>query len=61
MIGPRADAGVFRVDGPWLAIMAIRGIAGRVGEWWGSFVGYSVDDVADAYGNLAVRLLGADK
>lgn len=49
--------GVFHVDEPWLATAATSAMGMRIAEWWDEALGYSVDQVADAYATFAVRLL----
>ncbi|MBV8979929.1 MAG: TetR family transcriptional regulator [Acidimicrobiia bacterium] len=48
--------GAFDVPQPWLAYAAIGSMGIRVAEWWGQ-LDFSVDAVADAYADYAVRLL----
>lgn len=52
------EAGVFHVPDVWLAVAAIGGMGIRVAEWYGPAAGFGVDEVADAYVEFALRLLG---
>ena len=50
-------AGVFSVPDAWLALAVIGGSGIRVAEWWDSKLGYSVEEVEEAYAEFAIRLL----
>ena len=50
-------AGVFDVPDAWLALAVIGGSGIRVAEWWSPEMGYSVEEVEDAYAEFAIRLL----
>lgn len=52
------EAGVFTAGDPWLAGAAIGGMGIRVAEWFGPAAGYELEDVADAYADFALKLLG---
>ena len=50
--------GDFRADAdPYLVVMAIGGMGVRTPEWWTPDSPYTPDQVADAYADLALRLL----
>jgi len=53
--------GVFHVAEEWLATAAVGAMGLRVAEWWDDALGYSVDQVADAYATFAVRLLTSER
>ena len=53
--------GVFHVDEPWLAAAATGAMGMRVAEWWDDAMGYTVEQVADAYATFAVRLLTSER
>lgn len=53
------EAGRFHVPDSWLASAAIGGMGIRVSEWFGPAAGYDVEQVADAYAEYALRLLGS--
>lgn len=50
-------AGVFSVPDPWLALAVIGGSGIRVAEWWDPQLGYSANQVEEAYAEFAIRLL----
>jgi AcrR family transcriptional regulator len=50
--------GRFRYPDPWLAVAAIGGMGIRVAEWYDPRGPYSVEQVAEAYAQLALRMLG---
>lgn len=50
--------GRFRDADPWLAVAAIGGMGIRVAEWYDPRGPYSVEQVAEAYAQLALRMLG---
>ena len=50
-------AGVFSVPDAWLAMAVVGGSGIRVAEWWDPGLGYSIEDVEDAYSEFAIRLL----
>jgi AcrR family transcriptional regulator len=52
-----SQMGVFEVDDPFLATAAIGAMGLRVAEWWGTYPGYTVDQVAETYAGFAVKLL----
>jgi AcrR family transcriptional regulator len=52
-------AGVFRCEDPWLAVAAIGGMGIRVAEWYDPRGPYGVEQVAESYAELALRMLGA--
>ncbi|MDQ6746810.1 MAG: TetR/AcrR family transcriptional regulator [Candidatus Dormibacteraeota bacterium] len=49
--------GAFSVPDAWLALAVIGGSGIRVAEWWDPGLGYSIEDVEDAYSEFAIRLL----
>jgi AcrR family transcriptional regulator len=49
--------GVFSVPDAWLALAVIGGSGIRVAEWWDPGMGYSIEDVEEAYAEFAIRLL----
>jgi len=53
--------GVFHVAEEWLATAATAAMGMRVAEWWDDALGYSVEQVADAYATFAVRLLTSER
>lgn len=53
--------GVFHTDDPWLAAAATGAMGIRVAEWWDPALGYSAQQVADAYATFAVRLLTSER
>ena len=53
--------GVFHVEDVWLASAAPLAMGLRVAEWWSDELGYTVDQVADAYATFAVRLLTSER
>jgi hypothetical protein len=53
--------GVFHIDDVWLASAAPLALGLRVAEWWSDEMGYTVDQVADAYATFAVRLLSSER
>lgn len=53
------DAGEFAVDDAFLAAAAIGGMGLRVAHWFGPHQPYRRDDVADAFADFALRLVGA--
>jgi AcrR family transcriptional regulator len=53
--------GVFHVDDLWLASAATLAMGLRVAEWWSDEMGYTVEQVADAYATFAVRLLSSER
>lgn len=50
--------GRFRFADPWLAVAAIGGMGIRVAEWFDPRGPYSVEEVAQGYADLALRMLG---
>lgn len=52
------EAGVFQVPDAWLAVAAIGAMGIRVAEWFGPASGFTADEVAGAYSEFALRLLG---
>ena len=50
-------AGVFSVPDAWLALAVIGGSGIRVAEWWDPGMGYSVEEVEEAYSEFAIRML----
>ncbi|HZS13252.1 MAG TPA: TetR/AcrR family transcriptional regulator [Candidatus Dormibacteraeota bacterium] len=52
-------AELFSCHDPWLAVAAIGGMGIRVSEWFDPRGPYAVDEVADAYAELALRMLCA--
>jgi AcrR family transcriptional regulator len=53
--------GVFHVDDVWLASAGPLAMGLRVAEWWSDELGYTVEQVADAYATFAVRLLSSER
>jgi AcrR family transcriptional regulator len=53
--------GVFHVEEEWLATAATAAMGMRVAEWWDDSLGYTVDQVADAYATFAVRMLTSQR
>lgn len=51
--------GVFKVPDPLLALAAIGAMGLRVANWYTPDCGKSVDEIADTYGEFALRILGA--
>jgi AcrR family transcriptional regulator len=49
----------FRVPDPLLALAAIGGMGLRVAHWYTPDCGKTVDEIADAYAEFALRILGA--
>jgi AcrR family transcriptional regulator len=49
--------GVFSVPDAWLAVAVIGGSGIRVADWWSPDLGYSEEQVEDAYAEFAIRLL----
>jgi AcrR family transcriptional regulator len=54
-------AGVFHVDDVWLASAATLAMGLRIAEWWSDELGYTVEQVADAYATFAVRLVTSER
>lgn len=53
-------AGAFVCDDPHLATLAVLGLVNSVNDWFRDTGRYSIDEVADAYADIAVkRILGA--
>jgi AcrR family transcriptional regulator len=59
MIVEGVTAGVFRVDDPKLAALALLGATSAVADWYRPTGGLSVDSLAAQYVDLAFQLLGA--
>ncbi|MDI1462605.1 TetR/AcrR family transcriptional regulator [Catellatospora sp. KI3] len=55
-----ADRGEFRVADPVLAATAIGSMGMQVAHWFGPDQPYTRDQVADAYADFALQLVGAD-
>jgi AcrR family transcriptional regulator len=53
------DADRFRTPDEWMAIAAIAGMGVRVASWYGPQSPQSPDEIADAYAEFALRILGA--
>jgi hypothetical protein len=53
--------GVFSVPDAWLAMAVIGGSGIRVADWWSPDLGYSEEQVEDAYAEFAIRLLTEPK
>lgn len=53
--------GVFHIEEEWLATAAAMAMGLRVAEWWDDDMGYTVEQVADAYATFAVRLLTSER
>jgi AcrR family transcriptional regulator len=51
--------GVFKVPDPLLALAAIGAMGLRVANWYTPDCGKRVDEIADTYGEFALRILGA--
>jgi AcrR family transcriptional regulator len=52
-------AGIFSVPDTWLALAVIGGSGIRVSEWWDLGLGFSIEQVEEAYADFAIRLLSA--
>jgi AcrR family transcriptional regulator len=53
--------GVFHVEDVWLAAASTLAMGLRVAEWWTEEMGYTVEQVADAYATFAVRLMTSER
>ena len=54
-----AARGVFDPPHPWMTMAAIGGMGIRVASWYHDDSEWSIDEVADTYGELALRMAGA--
>ncbi len=54
-------AGVFHVEDVWLASASTLAMGLRIAEWWSDEMGYTVEQVADAYATFAVRLMTSER
>jgi AcrR family transcriptional regulator len=52
------DAGRFETPDEWMAVAAIAGMGVRVASWYGPQSPQSPDEIADAYAEFALRILG---
>lgn len=52
------DRGLFKVPHPWLAVAGIGGMGLRVAFWFSRDAGVTADQVADAYAEFALRIVG---
>lgn len=59
VLGHGIDAGVFRVQDPVLAALAISGMGMRIATWFGPDVPYTAAQVADAHVEMALRMVDA--
>jgi len=55
------ELGVFHVEDLWLASAATLAMGLRIAEWWSDEMGYTVEQVADAYATFAVRLMTSER
>ena len=53
--------GVFHVEDTWLALAGTLAMGLRIAEWWSDEMGYSVEQVGDAYATFAVRLMTSER
>lgn len=51
--------GVFDLPDAFLAVTAISGMGMRVANWYGPTVPYTPEEIADAYADFALRMVGA--
>jgi hypothetical protein len=54
-----ADLDVFDPPQTWMTMAAIGGMGIRVASWYSEDSGWTVDEVATTYAELAVRMAGA--
>jgi hypothetical protein len=58
VISAGAGAGMFHVPNPEVAALALLSLGIDVARWYREGRGWSADDIADQYAELALRLVG---
>jgi AcrR family transcriptional regulator len=52
-----SETGAFTTPYPWLGVAAIGAMGIRVAEWWTEDRGFTLDEVAGAYSEFAIKML----